>query len=376
MRPGPAEAVETVQTAPTVQTAGTGETDEPFQSFQTLQSLQTAEATAEPALAAGTAEAVALARAGTLASTAAGSPEARRRLAGQVYTVAWPIVYERLTRDIERRRGHRGCAVSFQKMLPECLDGFHDAVGAIVEYVLVHADRPIRNLPAWIATRITPATIDAHRRQRGRRGALQRPRLPAWLGRALDSDPWLGELALRILVWVGVPTTAGTGLWPLEDWAGRRAAATGDWTGSDPHRVQRDVDTVLAAMRKRPRWYADYVERPLGGKQTPVVAHPAGPAVEPTPLRLVSSAEEDDLRLTALAEAALAEIRQRLATGEPARAVVESVVRTVFAAEDPDSYARPPHEHVAAGERVLALICDAAEIDRIVTEVLAIIAEG
>lgn len=321
-------------------------------------------------------EATELARAGILASTAAGSPEARRRLAGQVYTVAWPIVYERLTRDIERRRGHRGCAVSFQKMLPDCLDGFHDAVGAMVEYVLVHADRPIRNLPAWIATRISPATIDAHRRQRGRRGALQRPRLPAWLGTALDGDPWLGELALRILVWVGVPATAGTGLWPLEDWAGRRAATTGDWTGSDPHRVQRDVDTVLTAMRRRPGWYADYVERPLGRKQTPVVAHPAGPAVEPAPLRLVSRADEDDLRLTALAEAALGEIRRRLAAGEPPRAVVESVVRTVFGAEDPESCARLPLECVAADERVLALVDDPAEIDRIVEAVLAIMLEG
>ncbi|MFD0636793.1 hypothetical protein [Catenulispora yoronensis] len=334
-------------------------------------------ASADPVFPAGTAGVAELARSGTLADTAARSPEARRRLAGQVYSVAWPIVFERLTRDIERRRGHRGCAASFQKMLPECLDGFHDAVGAVVEHVLDHADTPIRNLAAWIATRISPATIDAHRRQRGQRGALQRPRLPAWLGTALGGDPWLSELALRILVWVGVPTTAGIGLWPLDDWAQRRAEATGDWPGSDPHRVQRDVDTVLTAMRTRPRWHADYVERPLGRKQAPVVAHPGGAAAEPVPLRLVSGADEDDQRLAALAEAALEEIRRRLGTGEPAHAVVASVVRTVFgAAEGPDAQARPPHDRVHAGERALTLISDPAEIDRIVAAVLAIVSEG
>ncbi|GAA1996856.1 hypothetical protein [Catenulispora subtropica] len=331
---------------------------------------------AESAGPAGAAEAAELARSGTLASAAARSPEARRRLAGQVYTVAWPIVFERLTRDIERRRGHRGCAASFQKMLPECLDGFHDAVGAVVEYVLVHADTPIRNLPAWIATRISPATVDAHRRQRGQRGALQRPRLPAWLATALHTEPWPCELAVRILVWVGVPATAGAGLWPLDDWAQRRAETTGDWPGSDAHRVQRDVDMVLAAMRLRPRWFADYVERPLGHKVAPVAAQPAGPAADPTPLRLVSSDEEDDARLDALAETALEEIRRRLVAGEPARAAVETVVRTVFgAADDPEAHARPPHDHAEPGERALALVGDPAEIERIVTAVLAIITE-
>lgn len=317
-----------------------------------------------------------LAADGALARAAATTAD-RAAIAGAVYALAWPIVFARLTRRIELRDGHYACAQAVERLAPECLDRFEDAVEAVVEDALHHADRPIRNLEAWIASRLTAATVDAHRRLRGSRGALQRPRAPKWLVGALGGDRWLVELAVQILVWAGIPVVAGNELWPLDAWAQRRAAMTGDWTGSDPARVRLDIGVVLTAMRQRSAWYAEYVERPLGYKQAPTVSDwPAaeyGPALPA--LSLTEPHEIDDARLTALAEEALAALRVRLARGEDARSAVSAVVRAVFgvARETDLEIECPPLTGSSPVEVVTRLLDDPDQIDRITARVLAVL---
>src|SRR6185369_13070063 len=104
------------------------------------------------------------------------------------------------------------------------------------------ARHPIKNLEGWVASRIRPATVDGHRRRRGLRGAQQRPRVPAWLAAELGGEPWLTTLATRILEWVGVTTTAGTELWPLDAWAELRTTVTDDPVRSGPAHVRADVE--------------------------------------------------------------------------------------------------------------------------------------
>jgi hypothetical protein len=252
----------------------------------------------------------------------------------------------------------------------------------VVGDALQHANRPIHNLEAWMASRVNAATVNAHRRLRGSRGALQRPRAPRWLIGVLGGDPWLVDLAVQILIWTGVPMVAGNELWPLDAWTHRRASITGDWTGSDPARVRRDIGVVLAAMKQRSAWYDEYVERPLGHKQAPTVsdgyAGEDGPA--PPPLPLTQQDEIDDARLTALAEEALAALRARLARGEDARSAVGAVIGTVFGGDGVETTQREigcaPLEAPTHGEVVTRLLSDPAEIDRITARVLAVIEDG
>jgi hypothetical protein len=295
-------------------------------------------------------------------------------------------VYSRITRHIELRHGHVRCAQAVQRLAPECLDRFHDDVEAVVEDTLRHADRPIRNLDAWIATRLTAATVNAHRKARGDRGALQRPRAPKWLTAALGGDPWLVDLSVQILVWAGLPGTAGSQLWPLDAWTQRRIDVTGDWAGTDRIVLRREIDQVLGAMRRRGTWYADYVERPLGRKETPTVSdnfagfadgEGPGEAAEPPALALAARHEVDDALLTALAQDALAAMRHRIAAGEGAESVVADVVRTVFGRDEPDAgLESAPHEGTSAGEVVAGLLNDPGEIGRIAGAVLEIIGDG
>jgi hypothetical protein len=249
----------------------------------------------------------------------------RPALTAAAYEIAWPIVFARLTRRFEQGRGHTVCALGVDRLADECLDRFHDDVEAVVDDLLAHARQPVRDLEAWIAGRLTAATVNAHRRSRGRRGALQRPRLPGWLADALGHDRWLTDLAVEILVWVGVRTAAGAGLWPLDSWAHQRATVTGDWQHSDSSQAGRDVETVLAAMRRRPDWYDAYVERPLGGKQAPVwTGEPA------RDLPLTDPHHHVDAELLRLAADAVRAIDGRLAGGEAAEGVVVDVIRAVF----------------------------------------------
>lgn len=321
-----------------------------------------------------------LARRGVLAdrmSTAVGAEHSR--LTGGAYQIAWPVVFQRLTRRIEIGRGHHGCAAGLHRLEPECLDRFQDDVEAVLDDLFRNARTPIVNLEGWISSRLNAATVDAHRRRRGERGALQRPRLPGWLVRELDDDPWLTVLAVEVLVWVGVPTTAGVGVWPLDAWAERRAAVTGQ-VATGEHQVARDVERVLAAMRVRRTWYADFVERPLGRKQAPVLPAPrtdADSAREWPHLALVPRHETDDARLRDLAAAAVDAIEARVRRREDLRSVALDVLRTVFGAgtgaEDMD---RTPGAGPGDAERVAALLADPATLDRIVAVLLDPRADG
>ncbi|WP_410613418.1 hypothetical protein [Amycolatopsis sp. lyj-109] len=303
-----------------------------------------------------------LAHDGLLAgSAAAARPSALARLRGGVYTVAWPLVFTRITKPLEHRRRHADCARGLGWLRPDCLDRFHDDVEAVVDHALRRATSPIENLEGWLATRLTPATVDAHRRRRGEIGALQRPRLPAWLAGALGGDPWLCDLAVQILVWAGVPATAGAELWPLDGWAARRTEVTGK---PPPGRdlLDREVDQVLAAMRTRPAWHAAHVECPLGHKQAPVAPMP----VELPALELVGEHELADARLASLAEQALRAIETRLDRGEPAPAAVTTVVRAVFGEQAPDG---APHH----GDWLATALADRERLASIVATVLAIL---
>jgi hypothetical protein len=257
------------------------------------------------------------------------------------------------------------------RMSQECLDRFYDDVEAVVDDALTKAVAPVRDLEAWIASRLNAATVDGHRRRRGRRGALQRPRLPMWLAASLDHHPWLTELATQILLWVGVSTTAGTELWPLDAWALRRATVMADSSHNHAALVRREVETVLAAMRTRPSWYADYVERPLGHKHAPVCA---APALDTSALLLVDRDEMEDARLAALASDALAEIQTRLDGAEDPLTAVADVIRTVFGEAaiggdlDRAPLASPDYENTVA-----AALADPDEVDRIVLAVLKIL---
>ncbi len=321
---------------------------------------------------AGVEEVRELARHGALAkamSTATGAD--RMRLTGATYHIAWPVVFNRLTHGMELRRGHATCARSVRHLADDCLDRFEDDVEAVVDDVERRADRPIANLEAWIASRLTAATVDGYRRRRGERGALQRPRLPRWLTDGLAGDGWLVELATNLLVWVGTPHTAGADTWPLETWARQRER----WTERPTRGVEQDVGSVLAVMRTRPKWFDRYVERPLGHKQPPVagpLVATDGSTVERPPLPLVSRDDLDDAVLHALAGRAADEIRWRLALGEDAEPVVMSVVWKVFGVEDiTRGLDRTPHNTPDRDEWLAAALRDPAERSRVVRAVLA-----
>lgn len=315
----------------------------------------------------------ALARSGTLAATfSAASSTQQRRLTGAVMTVATPVVYTRLTRIVELKRGHTGCAVAMNRLSAACLDGFYDDLEAVTLDTLRNATTCINSLEGWLAGRIRAITVDAHRRRRGARGAQQRPRLPTWLARVLGHDPWLGHLAVEILTWVGVPATAGSSLWPLDSWNEQRAMFTGAAAGDGTRSVERDVEQVLAAMRTRRDWYENYIERPLGAKTPPVAA--LGPEFAATDelraLALVEPHEVLDARLTELAGLALEAIEHLVTTGADLTAAVADVVGRVFGGPD---LAREledlPHSASTADERVPALVSDAAQLAELVVAV-------
>ncbi|GAA3452170.1 hypothetical protein [Dactylosporangium matsuzakiense] len=317
-----------------------------------------------------------LARSGNLA-VRANNIDARQRvrLTAGAYDIVWPVVFERHTRAMELRRSHPACAASVRGLRPECLDRFQDDVEAVLDDLLHNAKVPIRNLEGWIARRINAATVDAHRRRRGARGALQRPRLPQWLGRALGGDPWLTRLAVELLTWVGVPTTAGSGLWPLGAWAELRLRVTGDPSAGEPA-VGAEVETVLRAMRQSAVWYANFVERPLGRKEIPVTAahRPAAGADDGTLLPPGRTDSDDDAYLHALADAAVRAIEGRLGRGEDPADAVRSVVGRVFTGgTGTEELDRVPGTAPAPDERVAALLADPAVVDRITGTVLAIL---
>ena len=316
-----------------------------------------------------------LARQGLLSSVITNaSGKYRLRLTGATYSIVWPVVYRGLTRKIELRRGHVTCAESMSCLAADCFDRFENDVEAVVDDVIRRAGSRIENLEGWISSRLLPATIDGHRRRRGENGALQRPRVPGWLASELGGDPWLIDLATQILIWVGVPSTAGYELWPTQAWIVRRCERFGGWSTYGDVDVRADIRTVLDAMGRRPVWYQRYVETPLGHKQAPIVAatwlddRDGPPSLVPPHLPT-----EQERVLTALAHDAVLLIHARLARGEPARTVVVEVLNAVFGADI--GVADDPHGigGRAYDDRLDRVLRDAGELDRIVATVLEIL---
>lgn len=313
-----------------------------------------------------------LAAAGGLAAAADG-PE-RDGLVSAAYEVVWPIVFARVTCRFERQRGHLICASGVGGLSDECLDRFHDDVEAVVDDLLGHARQPIRQLEAWITPRLNAAMVNAHRRRRGARGALQRPRLPGWLRAGLGHDPWLTALATDILIWAGTSGTAGGLLWPVESWAQKRGMATGDWAAADPATVSREIETVLAVMRGRPAWFEAYVERPLGAKRPPVVTIATDAYGEPVlPLPVAGAADRVEAELSELATAAVRAISDRIGRGEPAEAVVVDVIHTVFGGAGAGTLDQTPHAAADPLDGIIGALTDPAALSVLVQRVLAIV---
>lgn len=316
-----------------------------------------------------------LARRGILSATiATASGSYRVRLTGATYSIVWPVVYRGLTRKIEMRRGHTACATSIGRLAADCLDRFQNDVEAVVDDVIRRAGSRIEHLEGWIASRLVPATVDGHRRRRGLVGALQRPRVPVWLAKQLGGDPWLIDLATQILVWVGVPGTAGYDLWPTEAWVVRRCERHGGWSTYREADVRADIRVVLDAMSCRRQWYERYVETPLGRKQPPVLAvpRPDDRAGTRWPDPIDADTEQDRL-LTALAREAVGLVRARLARGEPAREVVAEVLSLVFGVDGGSAVEPDGAGGRAYDDRIDRALRDATETDRLVAAVLEIL---
>ncbi|RSN46041.1 hypothetical protein DMC64_14965 [Amycolatopsis sp. WAC 04197] len=252
--------------------------------------------------------------------------DARRCLRASVFEIAQPVVFRNLTRRLELKRGHDRCAVAVRHLDDRCLDRFHDDMEAVVDDVFRNARIPIISLEGWIHSRLSHSTVDGYRRRRSERGALQRPRVPRWLAAELDEDPTLIAQAVDILEFAGSDIAMGPGIWPTEQWAEYRVAR-----GSDPATAQQLVEdateVVLTAMRVRPKWYVDYVERPLGHKRLLSVPLPrfSSEYGADSAFRL----EEAD-PLEERAAVAMAAIDRRIADGEAPEAVVVEVVSSVF----------------------------------------------
>jgi hypothetical protein len=316
-----------------------------------------------------------LARLGQLAEVyAKAAPALQLVLRRGVHEIACQVVFQRITIEVERRRQHGDCLRGVPHMRPDCLDRFLDAVEVIVYDTLHKARVPILRLDAWLAPRVVPVTVDDHRSRRGGRGAQQKPYVPQWLRRELGDDPWLVDLALMMLTWVGIPDTAGPGMWPVDAWADRRARVTGVYTMSDPAMVRREIALVLAAMRHKPDWCTKYIERPLDHKPppvTPAIRTANGQFVEPPPLELVSDADRHDEVLYHLAARCLDLIRIGIEGPERDRvAVVREAIRLTFCADRLDPGQTP---YTDVDPDVDEMLSDPAAVARMVDVVFDIL---
>lgn len=298
---------------------------------------------------------------------------------GSLYQIVSDLVYQRITRNVEQRRGHRTCARGVSHLAPECHDRHQDDVQAVLNDLARHGHLRIENLQGWLVPRLIPITIDAHRRRRGERGAQQRPRLPLprWLDERIDGDPWLRQLSVEILTWVGVPEAARQGLWPLAAWADRRAEVTGEISGQGERAVANDIERVLAAMRTNPQWYELYIERPLGFKEVPLVPFNQlddDVDADRFALPLVSPAEAEDSLLLELAHQAIDAIRRRLRRGDDPYTTVREVTFAVFGPEaDAEAMTQPPGTGTGRQERINRLLNDPAAVDQLVELVMMIV---
>lgn len=302
-----------------------------------------------------------------------------------IYPMLSRVIFRRITRQAELRRGHRRCAAGAERLEAACHDRHQDDVEALYVHLLGHLERHpgerIANLHGLLVTRAEQAAVDAYRRRRAERGALQRPRMTVWLASALGEDAWLKRLALDILEWVGVEATAGYGLWPLKAWA-RQRSATLPGPAFTEAEMGAEVQRVLDVMRaQRPAWYAAHVERPLGFKQAPLrpaqrtdVAAPR----EPEYVRHTDPDEQAEALLRELAGAALERAEALVARGAPLREAVAQALAAAFGVGvggggDPVPTAgagTPPSD---PRERARLLIAEPAVFERVVAAVAAIL---
>ena len=283
-----------------------------------------------------------------------GDPALESWVRRQTLAVCFPLVFDRHTRGLEFRRGHHRCASGIARLEPDCHDGFTDDVLAVAGYVLRYARFPIANLPGWICSRLTKATVDGYRQRRGELGALQRPRLPQWLAEALDEDVWLCRLSVLITEWVGVSATAGGSLWPIDQWTLERCLSCQTHGLPVPdHPVDSDVRRVLDVMAEhRPVWFERYVETPLERKQAPVSRVPIELA---TPLPLTDPHPDPQPDLSP----AISQARHALRQGAAADRVLERALAAIVELAGPlDVRARLRDEQVRL--RVSEVLLDIA----------------
>ena len=315
-----------------------------------------------------------LARSGGLGAVAGAADDAlRRRLFAAAYTVAYPIVFKVVTQKVERRREHGRCMRNPQHLVGPCLDGFYDDVEATIEHLFA-ARTPIDDLEAWLAYWAPKAAVNSYRKRRGSLGALQRPRMTKALAELLGDDRWLKDLALQILTWVGISATAGAEVWPLDEWAQRRAMITGEFQASTPAVVAVEVAHVLELLRQRPDWYAEHVERPLSHKPVPIAATPGD---EVANLRSPAEQHEiEDRQVTALAWTALEAITEGLRSNRDPTETVIRVLTTLFlGGSGAETISQAPGTGPAHEERVSALLADPAALAGVVDRVLRIVRE-
>jgi hypothetical protein len=305
------------------------------------------------------------------------SPAERRRLRSEVYELLAGLVFMQLTRRMEARRGHRDCMESILRLRPDCMDRFSDDMDAVLDDLLRSAGKPIENLEGWVTRRLKAVTIDAYRRRRGDRGAMQRPRIPRWLAEELGQDERLMKLAVRMLEWAGVEASAGIHDWPFDVWSAQRIADGEDEPGAN-RSVADDVAAVAAAMRKRPKWYAKYVDTPMGRKPVPTDAgsHEGAGSVSELAQAAYAAESADDARRTQLAELALDLIQARVARGEDIDGVVVDVVELLFGSgSGSEELGRVPGRGASDDELVRARLADPATVDRIVATVLGLLSQ-
>jgi hypothetical protein len=305
-----------------------------------------------------------------------------RELRSEAFGIVLPLVWERHTRPLEMRKGHRRCAAGICCLEPECADGFTDDLESVVTALLAYR-RPIANLEGWITARMANAIKDGYRVRRSRdMGAQQRVRVPMQLAARLGNDPWMVALADRVLQWAGVRRTAGTQLWPLGTWAEDRVALVDPaCEHSSTEGVAAEVAVVLRAMREwNAAWYAGYVEQPLGRKWAPVATEAwhdtnHGAAGEATHLELVPQHEREDARLAEAAAVCLAVIRVGIGAGGAPRQVVANALTASFLSVGSlcQECDRTPLADGDTGAVVAAVLDDPEALDRVVGAVLEIV---
>lgn len=301
------------------------------------------------------------------------------RLRSEAFEIALPLIWERHTRPLEMRKGHRRCATAISALPPECLDGFTDDLEAVVTALLGYR-RPIASLEGWITMRMANAIKDGHRARRAKEmGAQQRVRVPSGLAARLGGDPWLLALAERMLQWTGVRQAAGSDLWPIGQWTEDRATITRVSEGVAVVSVADEVAAVLAAMKAWDEaWFDKYVERPLGRKWAPpTMGWPdeATSAPDSSLLDLVPEYERAEMRLIDSAAACLDAIRLALKKDcDPCEAVVNALGVTYLVDWKLTDLEQVPSASYDVGDTISDIMTDQGTLDRITAEVLDIVA--